>query len=126
MLTPRLSEEFKWGFFVNWSGGAGKNIEHDFAQEISNRCSKSIVQRMGANKTIKSISKVCKATTGISQITEQFDHSVGIHKKSVQHTTRASLEDEREMVADLVRLDLFTHESPPGLMIALQTSNGAP
>lgn len=81
---------------------------------------------MGANKTIKSISKVCNATTGISQITEQFDHSVGIHKKSVQHTTRASLEDEREMVADLVRLDPFTHESPPGLMIALQTSNGAP
>ena len=110
MLTPRLSEEFKWGFFVNWRGGAGKNIEDDLAQEISNRCSKNIVQWMGANKTIKSISKVCKATTGISQITEQFDHSAGIHKKSVEHTTLASLEDEREMVADLLRLDPFTHE----------------
>ena len=40
LLTPRLSEEFKWGFFSNWRGGAGRNIEGDLAQEISNRCSK--------------------------------------------------------------------------------------
>lgn len=109
VLTSRLSEEFKWGFFVNWRGGAGRNVEDDLAQEISNRCSKSIVQRMGANKTLNSISKVCKATTGISHITEQFDHSAGIHKKSVQHTTRDSLEDEKGMVDDLMRLDPFTH-----------------
>ena len=69
---------------------AGKNIQDHLAQEMSNRCSKNIVQRMRANKTIKSISKVCKATTGISQIREQFDHSVRIHKKSVQLTTHAS------------------------------------
>ena len=59
LLTPRRSEEFKWGFFVNWRGGEGKNIEDDLAQEISNRVSKGIVQRQGANKTIQSISKVC-------------------------------------------------------------------
>jgi len=29
MLTPRMSEEFKWGFFVSWRGGAGKNMEDD-------------------------------------------------------------------------------------------------
>lgn len=33
MLTPRLSEEFKWGFFDNWRGGAGNNIEDDMAQD---------------------------------------------------------------------------------------------
>lgn len=80
LLTPRLSEEFKWGFFVNYRGGAGKNIEDDLAQEIHNKCSKSIVQRMGANKTLNSISKICRATTGINEITEAFDCSVGIHK----------------------------------------------
>ena len=42
LLTPRLSEEFKWGFFVNCRGGAGQNIEDDLAQEIYNKCSKSI------------------------------------------------------------------------------------
>ena len=101
LLTPRLSEEFKWGFFSNWRGGAGRNIEDDLAQEISNRCSKSVVQRMGPNKTINSISKVCKATTGLQQITQQFDSSIDIHKTSVQHTTRDCLKDEKEMVAAL-------------------------
>ena len=109
LLTPRLSEEFKWGFFVNYRGGVGKNIEDDLAQEIYNKCSKSIVQRMGANKTLNSISKICRATTGINQVTEANDHAVGIHKKSVQHTTRDSLEDEKEMIADLIKLDPFTH-----------------
>ena len=54
-------------------GGKGDNIEDDLAQEISNRLSKSIVQRMGSNKTLNSISKVCKATNGIRQLTEQFE-----------------------------------------------------
>ena len=109
LLTPRLAEQFKWGFFVNWRGGAGRHIEDDLAQEISNRCSKSIVQRQGPNKTVNSISKVCKATTGIHQIVEEFDSSVGIHKTSVQHTTRDSLKDEKEMVSDLLRLNPFNH-----------------
>ncbi|KAL9978176.1 hypothetical protein ACROYT_G015667 [Oculina patagonica] len=87
----------------------GRNIEDDPAQEISNRCSKSVVQRMGPNKTINSISKVCKATTGLQQITQQFDLSIGIHKTSVQHTTRDSLKDEKELVADLIQLDHFNH-----------------
>ena len=67
------------------------------------------MQRMGANKTLNSISKICRATTGINQVTEANDHAVGIHKKSVQHTTRDSLDDEKEMIADLIKLDPFTH-----------------
>lgn len=111
LLTPILSEEFKWGFFVNWRGGTGKNIEDDLAQEISNRCSKSIVQRMGPNKTINSISKVCKATTGIKQVTKKFDSSTGIHKKSVQHSTPDYLEDEKGMIDELLLLDPFEYEA---------------
>ena len=88
-------------FFVNWRGGAGRNIEDDLAQEIPNRCSKRIAQRQGPNKTLSSISKVCKATTGIHQIVEEFDSSVGIHKTSVQHTTHDSHKDEKEMVSNL-------------------------
>lgn len=107
VLTPRLSEEFKWGFFCNWRGGAGNNIEDDVAQEISNAVSKAVVQRMGPNKTFQSISKVGKATNGIKEIKEQFDLTAGIHPNSVQHATRDSLKDEREMIADLVQLDPF-------------------
>ena len=107
IITPRLAEEFKWGFFVNWRGGPGNNMEDDLVQEISNSLSKSIVQRMGPNKTLKSISKVCNATNGIKDVKEQFDFSAGI-----RHNSRDSL-------ADLVQLDSFrimprrNHESFP-------------
>ena len=63
--------------------GAGKNIKDDLAQEIDNRLSKSIVQRMGPHKTIQLISEVCKATNGIAVVKEQFDDSVAIQKSSV-------------------------------------------
>ena len=121
LLTPRLSEEFKWGFFLNWRGGAGHNIEDDLAQEISNRLGKNIVQRMGPNKTLSSISKVCKASNGIHLLAQQFDTSLNIHAKSVQHTIRDSLKDEKEMVAEIVQLDPFNyvpgrhHDSFPGI-----------
>lgn len=80
LLSPRLSHEFKWGFFVNWRGGEGNNIEDDLAQEITNKLSKNIVQRMGPNKSIASINKISKAMGGITTVKEQFDKSVGIEK----------------------------------------------
>lgn len=109
LLTPRLAEEFKWGFFVNWRGGPGKNMEDDLAQEVSNKLGKSIVHRMGANKTISSISKVCKAVNGIKEIIETFDKSSGIHATSVQHGKKDPIEEEKEMILDLLKLKPFNH-----------------
>lgn len=75
----------------------------------------------GAKQTLHSISKVCKATNGITEVEEQFDRSAGIHKSSVQHSTRDSLKDELEMINDLIRLDPFNkvpercHDSFPDI-----------
>ena len=52
MSVSITSARYKWGFFINWVGGEGHNIEEDLAQEIHNKLSKAIVKRMGANKTI--------------------------------------------------------------------------
>ena len=109
LLTPRLSEEFKWGYFSNWRGGEGNNIEDDLAQEITNKVSKNIVQRMGPNKTIESISKICKASNGIKEIIENFDEEALIHKTSVHHTIGDPLKDEIEMINDLIQLNPFSH-----------------
>ena len=77
------------------------------AQEISNRLGKNIVQRVGANKTLSSISKVCKAANGIKQVVEQLDSTIGKHKVSAEHTTRDSMADEEAMVTDLIKLNSF-------------------
>ena len=113
LLTPRLSEEFKWGYFSNWRGGTGNNMEDDLVQEISNRISKGIVQRMGPNKSINSISKVCKAANGIKEIIENFDESTEIHKTSTKHKVAKALEDERGMVTDLPSTQpILTYSQP--------------
>ncbi|XP_057307902.1 uncharacterized protein LOC130645814 [Hydractinia symbiolongicarpus] len=111
LLTPRLSEEFKWGNFVNWRGGKGKNIEDDLAQEIVNKVSKNIVQRMGPNKTISSITKITKAANGIKEILENYDKNASIHRSSTQHSTSDAFEDENEMILDLLELKPFHHSS---------------
>ena len=112
LLTDRLAEEFKWGYFHNWRGGVGHNMEDDLAHEITNRISKNIVKRMGPNKTIDSISRVCKATSGIKEIIENFDSEFDIHGHSVEHSKRSSLEDEKEMIADI--LTIYPFIATPG------------
>lgn len=107
LLTPRLAEEFKWGYFVNWHGGTGNNIEDDCAQEISNKLGKSIVQEMGRNKTLQSISRVCKAVSGIKETIENFDSIASIHRSSSKHTITDSTADEICMIKDIQTLNAF-------------------
>lgn len=107
LLTPRLAEQQKWSYFVNWRGGPGQNIEEDLAQEITNKISKNIVHHMGPNKTFSSISKICKATSGIKEITENYDKELEKHAKSVQHATANSKNDEIEIIEELLRVKPF-------------------
>lgn len=109
-LTPRLSEEFKWGFFVNWRGGEGNNIEDDLAQEIYNKLSKKIVKRLGANKSMKAISRICKATNGIKEVLNGFDKAAAINKGSSHHSSRESLDDEKDIIKDIYELAPFEYK----------------
>lgn len=112
LSTPRLSAQLKWGFFCNWTGGMGRNIEDDLAQEISNNISKNVVKRLGANKSLTSISTICKATTGIKALLENLDKVLNVPKNSSRHTTASPYEDELQMINDLLQLDPF--EYTPG------------
>ena len=49
LVSEEVAHRLIWGRFVNWHGGAGKNIACDVAQEICNRTSKDIVTGMRAN-----------------------------------------------------------------------------
>ena len=101
LLTERMSGQFTWGFFSNWAGGEGRNIEDDLSQEIFNNISKNAVKRMGGNKTVAAIDKICRATSGIRKIKENFDETANIHKTSSKHSERTSMIDELEMVKEL-------------------------
>ena len=99
-------------FFFNWRGGEGNNIEDDLGQEICNGMSKKIVKRIGANKSISTISRVCKATNGIRDILTQFDNEILLDSGSSHHTTRQSTSDEITMIDDIFNLAPFTYSGP--------------
>ena len=108
LLTPRLSEEFRWGFFCNCTGGKTRNIKDDSAQEIYNNISKTAVKHLGSNKSIQT---TCRATSGIKDIRDNFDGTTKIHKSSTRHTERSSHSDEIEMIGDLLEFKPFSFES---------------
>lgn len=89
------------GAIVNCSGGAGRNIEGDKAQEICNCTSKSVVQGMGPHKTTNAIITVSKAAPGIHDIKKNFDSTTKIHSPSQAHSTRSSRDDELSMLKEL-------------------------
>ena len=95
---------------MNWRGGKGNNIEDDLAKEISNKLGKTIVQRMGPNKSIESISKQCKAVSGIKEVIENFDKVSSIQKPSSEHTIRNTKNDGMEIITTLIKLDPFDHQ----------------
>ena len=97
------------GLLCKLEGRSRNNIEDDLAQEISNRLSKNVVQRMGPSKSISSISKVSKAMCGITSIKVQFDKTIKVEKVLVQHATRDSLKDEKEVVEYIIKLNPFHH-----------------
>ena len=109
LLTPQLAEEFKWGYYVNWKGGKGNNIEDDLCQEICNGIGKKVVRRMGGNKNISAISKVCSAVSGIKDVTDNYDSNTGKKKPSSRHAKQDAIKEEKEMVKDLLKLKPFTH-----------------
>ena len=87
---------------MEWNGGQGRNFKDDLVQEICNRLSKEIVQRVGANKTIDAISEACKAVGGIKTTVEQFDSSTEIHKISGRHSVRSSGDDENSTIQEIL------------------------
>ena len=107
LLSEEMSHRLRWGRFVNWVGGKGRNIECDAAQEICNRTSKNVVKGMGANKTPKAIIRASKSAAGVQHIVAKFDSNAHIHSQSSRHTTRSSDEDESIIIRDLRKLRPF-------------------
>jgi hypothetical protein len=107
LLSEAEAYHCQWAATVNWSGGAGRNIEIDLFQENMNSEMKKLVRSMGANKTQKAISRASKASGGVSKIVESFEKQVNLHRRSSTHSHKSSVDDERLILADLRALKPF-------------------
>ena len=69
------------------------------------------MKHLGSNKSIETIDKICRATSGIKKIQGNFDGTTKIHKSSTRHAERSSHSDEIEMIGHLLKFKPFNFES---------------
>ena len=107
LLTERMAEKLRWGKFINWKDGKGRNIENDLAQEMNVKLAKSLIASMGANNTKSAITRATKAVAGIREIIDNYDSSSGVPPSSTRHARRSSKQDEVNMIRDLRKISPF-------------------
>ena len=114
-LLEAQAHQCIWASTANWRGGPGKNVEIDILQENRNRDIKKEIQEMGANKTDKAIERSSRASGGMRQTVQNFDHQVNRDVHSSSNSHRSSATDEAKVIADLSAL------CPIASMIQLRT-----
>mgnify|MGYP003473712344 FL=1 len=67
---------------------------------------KDAVNHLGANKTPQAIVRVSKALGPLTEILQQFDHSVGVHV-SGSHTRRSDSKDMHIITEELTKRNVF-------------------
>ncbi|XP_068685296.1 uncharacterized protein [Montipora foliosa] len=121
-LSEAEAHQCKWASTVNWKGGAGKNMEIDLLQENRNKDIKTMIKRMGANKTDKAIANASRAAGGQRKIVENFDAQVNRASPSTSsHSHKSAATDEGKVQAALHALKPFNahphrrHDSFPAI-----------
>jgi len=64
---------------------------------------------MGAQKTIKAISRSTLAACGLRYIEENFDKETGVQPPSTAHTYLSAEKDQNEMISIVCGLKPFQH-----------------
>ena len=112
LVSEEMAHRLTWNRFVNWNGGAGRNMACDMAQEICNKVSKDIVKSMGPNKTEKSMMRASKAAAGVHQIIQKVNEVTHVKPASKAHTHKDSSDEEAMMLQDIRKLQPF--KAKPG------------
>jgi len=107
LYTHKTAHKITHGQFVNWKGGAGRNVANDLKQEHLVKYNKTILKGLAGNKTLKAVERATKASFGIKNITENFDQEGSIQPDSTAHTSATKKDDEREMITIIDTLKPF-------------------
>ena len=79
----------------------GGNISLDLALEFLNRIFKGAVKKLGPNANPKSIRRICNAMNVTKKLTENFDNSIALYKRSGKHSHKSAGADLKTLVNEL-------------------------
>lgn len=84
-LSPRLSAQLVWSWFVNVHGQPGKNIPVDLHMEHLNKLAKCGIRFNGSNVTQNAVLRIGRAIGTLYPILEQFDETNKVRQVSIIH-----------------------------------------
>ena len=111
LFSEKMAHRATHGRVLNHLGGTGRNVANDLKQEHYVKKNKKLITKLGAQKTLKAVSRVTGASNGIEDININLEHQAQIHRPSSKHTVASAEEDEKEMVKILRGLKPF-HSVP--------------
>ena len=109
VVSPTVAHQLKWSRFVNCSGKPGHNVPADLEMEHLNRFLKSYIKGLGANVSKESMVQTSRALDGLKEVSDNFDHSIGIHPESSHHTRKSSAKDEQMIMSELKKACPFQY-----------------
>ena len=108
LLSPKAAHDLIWNRFSKRRQKLGGNISLDLALEFLNRIFKDAVKKLGPNASTKSINRICHAMGVTKQLTENFDNSMLLYKRSGKHIRRSEKGDMAKIVKQLLPQDALT------------------
>ena len=108
LLSPKAAHHIVWNRFAKRKHSLGGNIPLDLALEFLNRIFKDAVKKLGPNANPRSISRICNAMNFTKKLTENFDGSMVLYKRSGKHARKSCGADLKKLVNELLLQNALT------------------
>ena len=102
LLSPKASHQIIWNRFSKRNQSRGGNIPLDLALEFLNKVFKGAVKKLGPNANQRSINRICRAMGVTRKLTEKFERSMALYKRSGKHVNRSQNGDLKKLVNELL------------------------
>ena len=108
LLSPKAAHNLIWNRFSKRKHSRGGNISLYLALEFLNRIFKGAVKKLGPNANPKSIHRICNAMNVTKKLTENFDKSMALYKRSGKHSHKSAGADLKTLVNELLSQNALT------------------
>ena len=96
--SPKAAHNLIWNRFSKRKHSRGENIPLDLALEFLNRIFKGAVKKLGPNANPKYVHRICNPMNVTKKLTENFDNSMALYKRSGKHSHKSASADLKTLV----------------------------
>jgi|SRR5277367_710459 len=102
LVPPEIREEIKWGRFVNYSGGEGKNLAVDEVVELYNRFAKERLKYLGPNHKPEVVMKIGRTLDFAQSVANLVGKQTGVPRISRSRSKVSVKQDVRLVIGEII------------------------